>query len=904
LSRFHCAIAIATATLLCSVGHAQEAPPPTSAPKADQPQFDSKGREVERERAQPDKRKVTMPKPKGYVAPEYPAAARAAGVEGVVILKLTIDADGKVVNAKVAEAAGHGFDEAAIRAAKMTAFEPARFANGNPFKAIIRYRYEFSLEAEAEAEPESAPVDIGILKGKLLVQGLGDPLAGATVTLTPQTADAEPRELTSASDGSFDFGNLEAGAYRIRIEAEGYNELVLTETVEPNGELDVTYRLSVSQAGGVFEVLVESDKPPREVTKRTITKREIERIPGTNGDALRSIQSLPGVARPPGILGALLVRGSSPFDTQTFVDGIPVPLIYHFGGLSSVIPTELLSKIDFYPGNFSARYGRAMGGIVDAGIRSPSDEYHGLMQVDLIDARLMLEGPVPNLDGWTFAAAGRRSWLDAWLGPVLEEAGAGVTQAPRYYDYQFMVERKYDTGKFRTSFYGSDDRLEILVGEPAAGEPALSGNIGLITLFQRAQVDLEHRFDDDNSIDLQVALGRDAIRFGLASLFFDLEVLGLYTRTEYTHRLAKSATMHLGMDVQSGSAAVTARVPAPNRPGQPPNQPFSTRNTIAVDQVTPFLRPAGYVELELTPLSRWRIVPGFRLDYAADTEKFDASPRFNTAFDIVEDFPRTTIKGGVGVFHQPPQYQQSVEPLGNEGIASNLAIHYGVGIEQELTQQLEASVEGFYKQLDHLVVAGASQSGAFAEYSNAALGSAVGAELLVKYKPDAHFFGWLAYTLSRSVRQDNSDAEAFPVPWDQTHILTVLGSYRFGSGWEVGTRFRLVSGNLTTPNVCDFTEEDCDPTRINAVFHAPTGAYTPIRFGSTNSERLPVFHTLDVRIDKAWQFDAWKLSAYLDVQNAYNSQNVEGITYNFNFTNRQYVTGIPFLPSIGLRGEF
>ena len=43
------------------------------------------------------------------------------------------------------------------------------------------------------------------------------------------------------------------------------------------------------------------------VTKRTLEQRELSRIPGTNGDALRSIQSLPGVARPPGLAGLLLV---------------------------------------------------------------------------------------------------------------------------------------------------------------------------------------------------------------------------------------------------------------------------------------------------------------------------------------------------------------------------------------------------------------------------------------------------------------------------------------------------------------------------------------------------------------------------------------------------------------------
>ena len=47
-----------------------------------------------------------------------------------------------------------------------------------------------------------------------------------------------------------------------------------------------------------------------------------------------------------------------------------------------------------------------------------------------------------------------------------------------------------------------------------------------------------------------------------------------------------------------------------------------------------------------------------------------------------------------------------------------------------------------------------------------------------------------------------------------------------------------------------------------------------------------------------------QLSAYLDVQNVYNSQNTEAIQYNFNYTARQYITGLPILPSIGIRGEF
>ncbi len=67
-------------------------------------------------------------------------------------------------------------------------------------------------------------------------------------------------------------------------------------------------------------------KPPREPTKHVIAAEEISRIPGTNGDAIRAIGNMPGVARPPGGDGLLIERGSSPNDTQVFVDGTNIPM--------------------------------------------------------------------------------------------------------------------------------------------------------------------------------------------------------------------------------------------------------------------------------------------------------------------------------------------------------------------------------------------------------------------------------------------------------------------------------------------------------------------------------------------------------------------------------------------------
>jgi hypothetical protein len=42
----------------------------------------------------------------------------------------------------------------------------------------------------------------------------------------------------------------------------------------------------------------------------------------------------------------------------------------------------------------------------------------------------------------------------------------------------------------------------------------------------------------------------------------------------------------------------------------------------------------------------------------------------------------------------------------------------------------------------------------------------------------------------------------------------------------------------------------------------------------------------------------------LDIQNVYNNPAVEGLAYNYNYTRTSYNTGLPIIPSLGMRGEF
>ena len=812
---------------------------------------------------------------------DYPRQAVADKVRADVTVDLVVEVtvEGTVKNASVVEPKGHGFDEAAVAAAMKLRFQPAT-RDGNPIAAKINHRYAFVAPPGQIRLRVASDID-------------DKPVAGAAVVVRDEKGTEIP--ATTGPDGTITVPGLAAGKLTLRVAAEGFESATSQEAVEPGEEVGLTLRLVkvarnalpspplVPGEAAVQEVEVRGTRPPREVTKRTLEQRELQRIPGTGGDALRALQNLPGIARPPGLAGLLIVRGSAPSDTNVFADGSLIPIVYHFGGLSSVVPTEALEKLDFYPGNFSSQYGRVMGGVVDIGLRDPQNKdgkIHGLGQVDLIDARLLVEGPIGNT-GWNFLVAGRRSYVDVWLKPVLEKANFGVATAPVYYDYQLMAFKKLsETQDVRVAFIGSDDRLDIVSRALNGTEPGISGvstGIG----FWRAQVRYRNKLTESTEWRTMASVGQDFVDFNLGNFFFKLKTFPIALRSEVSHKLSTGVTANIGVDFLDTPYDIALRLPPPPKPGEPPAGPFSTRPPLVVDETGTLYRPATYAEFELTPARGTRIVPGVRIDYTKDTKSWDVSPRFVARQDLHSDFPRTTLKGGMGVFRQPPQPQDTNAVFGQPGLTSNTAYHYSFGGEREFTKQIELSLEGFYKDLRDLIVTGRRNEGT---------GRVFGGEVLFRYKPDDKFFGWLAYTLSRSERKDNDDSATRLFQYDQTHILTLLGSYRLGNGWEVGARYRLVSGSLTTPNQYGF-------------FDGNSGSYVAQASFPPYGERLPSFQQLDVRIDKVWKYPGVTMNAYLDVQNVYNAPNVEGVSYNYNFSQRTNGLSLPIIPNLGFRIE-
>ncbi len=174
--------------------------------------------------------------------------------------------------------------------------------------------------------------------------------------------------------------------------------------------------------------------------------------------------------------------------------------------------------------------------------------------------------------------------------------------------------------------------------------------------------------------------------------------------------------------------------------------------------------------------------------------------------------------------------------------------------------------------------------------------SAYGLEALVRRRIGPKLWGWVGYTLARVEERvlervgPPDGPNASPSAFDQRHNLVFLASYRLPRRWRIGGRFRLVSGS-------PFTD-------VAGVVWVPPGDTPLAAAGPANRGRFPVFHQLDLRVDKSWLLQRVEIGAYIDVQNVYNRLNPEAFIYSPDYTRRVDAVGLPIFPSLGFRIDY
>lgn len=831
---------------------------------------------------------------KRFVEAPYPPDAAAAKLEGVVVLEIEIGADGKVSSPRVTEPAGHGFDEAALAAVAQFEFEPAEIDHA-PAAVRVAYRYEFVYKPPPEPEkPASAEQPhVVVFEGTLLERGTRVPLAGAAVIAE---RDGVRVEALSGDDGRFSFEDLLPGTWKIGVRRERYDAFDTTEEIRAGEVATATYY--VRKRSGEFEVTVRAKREKKDVARRTLTVQEIQKIPGTQGDAIRVVQNLPGVARTPLGLGPLVVRGGRAGDTRTYVDGQLVPLLFHFGGLTAVVNSEFLDTLDFYPGNYPVRFGRSIAGAVDVNTRPGRRErLHGYANLNLTDTTLFLEGPLPA--NGSFMASARRSYIDVVLPVVLgfiansDAIDFGV--APRYWDYQLKTD--FDWGKDKVSFFvfGSNDALSLLLKNPSAASTEGRGGFSTTVGFHRLNARWDRRLAPGLTNKLSATIGTDRTANTVGpDIYINVDLDTFSLRDDLSWKATDWLTVDGGLDLYAGRFTYGVQAPPLPLPGQTANPNLNNQLQYVSDTGAIF-EPALYADAVIKPLEGLKLVPGVRWDYERYIRRAWVDPRIAAFYNLSENL---MLKASAGLYHQAPTPEKLTKKFGNPNLIEEASIQYAAGVEWTFLDAWNLDVQAYWKDVLNEAtnargLTTAAQQSAFGAtpYKSTGTGYAYGTELLLRKLPTGKWFGWLAVSLGQAFRQAAPGEPFVQSALNQRYNVVAVASYKGPWDMDFGARIRFSDGSPFTNYAGHIYDVDSDNT-------------LPIPASTRRTERRPPFFQLDLRVDKKWVFDRWVLDAYLDLMNATWYENREGESWNYDYTQFKPLTGLPIFPAFGVKGEF
>lgn len=732
---------------------------------------------------------------------------------------------------------------------------------------------EVDASAIEDAEPEAPepappkPVARGRVRGRVLTYGERESVAGARII----PKDGRPA-VVAAEDGTFEL-ELGPGTHSFVIRAVGYEDLESKVTLARNQQLEFEYRMLPTIDGKRYRTIV---RQRREValSSTTLREAEIREVPGTRGDPLRVVGSLPGVSQLAGFLPYVVVRGAAPGNTGYYMDGSRVPILFHVALGPSVIHPYFIDAVDFYPGGAPVRLGRYASGIIEARTRpARRDRVHGDVDLRLTDAGGLLEIPInrsyvpgcvpkraSRLDckrgpgKGAFTMAGRYSYTGALLSLVQSEARI------RFWDYQVRLDHAVGPNADFTAFaFGSFDDIGPKPYRKENGERVVPDPF-VRFLFHRIDLRVKQRLRRDGSAIYAMVFGLD--QAGVSN--YRTNEWRIAPRVDIRVPINERVSLGMGLDQEFQIFRLGTDV--------------EDLGDVSVEDLALLLSDrmvsatAGYFEV-LYRRGGFELRPGIRVDAYA---QFGSSPYLPSADAVtyaVGADPRVTLRERVaprwvlrqafGLYHQPPSFPipiPGIESFGFErGLQRNTqgSFGYEFQIVRDRLNLVQDAYVGYLSNLQDYELGEAAEEEPLDELEDVitqVTGWAYGLETMVRLDPELRVFGWAAYTLARSTRTFKVGGHA-PSNWDQRHILNVVLGYRISDKWNVGGRVHYHTGRpWTSPHEDQSTLEALGQNRNNA--------------------RLPAFFQLDLRVERNWRKPNYQFDLFLDVANATYSREI------------------------------
>lgn len=767
---------------------------------------------------------------------------------------------------------------------------------------------------------------------------------------------------TAANSYGFYSLTLPPGPISLRVSYVGYHPKEITVDLQR----DTVLPFLLAPWNALKEVVVEALPPSSEVlSSRTgvvqFSSRTIRSVPSLFGepDVLRTLQQTPGVSPGTEGLTGLYVRGGNGDENLYLIDGNPVYHVNHVGGLFSTFNPDAVKNVEFYRGSFPARYGGRLSSVVDVRMKEGDlKAYHGGISIGLLSATAYAEGPLVK-DRTSFYLAFRRTWMDAFTAPALaiwnkihkERDKAGYS----FYDLNGKINHHFsDRSRLSLSVYAGQDRVRsgTRIGTHTYSDwkwrwgnfvSSLNWNYVIAPQwFARLAVNytrFQSRMWTIKETDRKERPGKRASREETVQGSC-LEDWGYRLDVDYmpapAHHI-KLGSDYLFHQYRPEQHWTTSQTFSGDEPAE--------QRVVYSNQYIPAHEWSLYAEDDWRIGRRWKINPGLRLaTYHVQGHTYcSLQPRISARYLMTS---QASVKVSYAKMNQyVHQLSNSYMNLPSDiwvpvtgRIPPMASYQTTAGVYYRWKKTLDLSLEGYYKEMDHLIEYrdGASLYPAYTGWEKKiALGEgrSYGMEMMVR-KPAGRLSGWVAYTLSWTDRVFHDGTVnggiRFPARYDNRHNLNIAMLYKINPKVELSASWTYRSGNRMTVQMDAYRPPyEMSPGHGATGGGRKEGAASPstreVRIPGASSEKPfaggkePVFrrngvqlsgyHRLDIGINiyrqtRRGHLGIWNVSLY----NAYcrvNPFSIESVRPNTDGTWRVRQKGyFPVIPSFSYTYKF
>ena len=514
-------------------------------------------------------------------------------------------------------------------------------------------------------------------------------------------------------------------------------------------------------------------------------------------DVLRALQSLPGISGGSEGQVAPLVRGGSADQTLILLDDALLFSPSHAIGFLGAINADVARSADVYMGNFPARYGNRLSGIVSVRSREGArDGHHRTFGIGFPNATATLEGPLRK---GSYLVSGRASFPTLFMvaaesrlmqGDLFAKVTLPVREKGQVTVSTFVNRDRWGTvDKFADDEGGELTNRAFLMWGNRVHAVRYTGSLGRAT--QTTALTYSNYFGGGRVVNVGETYKE---RFDMASASRDAvslstRVRGTFAATPLTYEASAQYQYAFNRIRGIGTAGeAPAVVNEPSDKGHQANVGIDLEYTVA-------RRLRLKAGSRLLGLSAEFLKPTLYLEPRASATYLAGAWNYTLAYDRMTQTVHSFAAGGDDGY-----YQLFLPPSDDYPAARSRQVALSADyIKPSSKFQFRGSA--YAKEMTGTVFVpdGRLLNPSLRNASTLAFrqnGRAYGVEAFASYRPQAATSASVAYAYARSFRKDVDRVGTGYVPfrWDRPHNLNVTFQHSFSDRWRANALFTYQSG--------------------------------------------------------------------------------------------------------------